>query len=290
MNSILELHSHTRERSVEAVSGYWYKVQWAYSPVTEERLNVGVVFIDGAGKQHSKFLNSFERLNCLYSNFNMENFKFIIKSAGEAVSSGYRECPIETIMFTEPLQAYGDSVDQILNRLFEKVVPLGRPTIKKARQPSEFATNNLVDYIYEEIKKRKPFDSIKFLAPEPIMYRDNQGFEHSLRLHLSKPGYIGGIASTVYSSVQNAIFNLLEVANDIEFAASIQGRNSDKLALFVMSPSSNNCTLPKASIQQIGRKIDDIFFKLESKGIEVFADDNEGDIVGNIIDWGALAQ
>ncbi|WP_318493451.1 hypothetical protein [Photobacterium leiognathi] len=111
---------------LQTITGTWYAIQCMPDIATKEVLNIGVgVEIDG--KAYVRLLDLFDRVECLYARDMVFHAELACAMTRDSImSQGFTEDINHHIRCDKRGFTQGESVDQILNRLYDAVVSLGK--------------------------------------------------------------------------------------------------------------------------------------------------------------------
>lgn len=280
---MLSLENILEEKSKQSsVQGEWHTIQWTPDPALQERLNIGVAAKDKSGEICVKFLDSFERIKCLYSTEMVFHAELACNVAREYILStnslGLAISPSITINNNGFFQ--GESLGSCVDNLFDSVVTLSRPFEKKSAR--KFKTidrdslfNNMKDklkvslgYSYSDYCPENPFQNVSF---------GNQ--QRSLFLPFRKSGSVATLASTVYADHKRIKCNLYDAHRDIETAG--KSTSKEPAIFYLLSDTSQNETKQN----QINEVIDTFSWYMKNKNIYIGAHVSQDDLAGDIAEW-----
>lgn len=104
------------------IVGTWQIVQWCPDLTAREWLNIGVGFKEGEN-QHFKFLDNFQKVECLYSSETKVHLIAVIELVERFFSKGLYEFSPQ-LQLLEIGFSRAKTVEEGLNRTFEMVVTL----------------------------------------------------------------------------------------------------------------------------------------------------------------------
>lgn len=125
MNSVVDrLQSVASGPPTPAMTGRWLNIRICPDLALGELLNVGVGFVDSySEKIHIRLVDRFDRFRLLYGEEFEHELRMMLRILGSTDLEDNREPPFPNIRFSELKFAAGNSVEEILDRLFEVTVP-----------------------------------------------------------------------------------------------------------------------------------------------------------------------
>jgi len=288
MSALLqEIQSSRIARQTE---GEWFALRWQPDIATEEILNVGVVFRDShSGQVKIKTLDYWERLDCLFGESARQQLEFLVKIESNQIRFGLQVPSSANMKFSEPRLARGESADEIVQRLYHRVVSLGRTRNVQREEPrfQGVSTDQLQSFVYSELHKRTPFLHTKLTSNTRVT--PPEGKEHSMDVSFLAPGLIGNVVSTVYKNAQIASYYLLEATTRLEAAAKSRtgiDYGDDNIKLFVLTPSRHSPGITTDEVTTIRKQIDELMFRVKKTGINIVAEDTKIALANEVIEWG----
>lgn len=125
------------KKSVPLISGRAFPIRLYPDAQAEDRLTIGVAFIDGAGITRCKLVQDFSRLECLYDQrVDVKSYNLLVDVLeSELQGTAFDDRPMvsDNIEYGHPVVVSGVSVEEILNRAFASAVRFGLPRGSETR-------------------------------------------------------------------------------------------------------------------------------------------------------------
>lgn len=253
------------ETSKPAVSGQWFVIRFMPDNVTGEIFNIGIVFIDDKEHSHYKLIENANAFKCLFGDLGVSNISFMLENLKEVLENNhYNISPSPHIIYSSRQTAKGDTVEDILDDLFNSMITLichGDEDEDKNNERKSISTQKVRTDVFREMKKRYPHDFEKAYRKEPFFMRnpENQreimvdmpiayytGRESELR-----QDYYGSIVSAAYLSPVHRVhqINYVGVTN-VSNICELLGKNEiAKAALIIYKPEENKIFDEKYQIE-----------------------------------------
>lgn len=265
--------------------GEWSLIQWNPDIATEELLNIGVA-LSINGEMNFKMLDHYERLSCLFDDSAVQHLKDVIEMALPAFKNDCKNFS-DQIKWVEKGLAKGKSEQEILERLYERVITLGRECNRKIVR-TEFKTvqsDALIKRLTKNYKEKFKNDSLLagVIPNEKYLDFNNDRLLVPLR---GERGY-GSIVSTVTTSLDRINTNYLTNANDLKTAAIFHDK---KPTFFILSPSDQELNkLDDEKSRQIDSLIESLNRKQEQQGIKIECESSEDILIDKMEKWAKTA-
>lgn len=143
---------HAVSAPVAPIKGHWQAIQLRPDFATGETFNIGVLFTHH-GETHSKFIPQRGIFNRIYDKDTTDNFQFLLRLAKSNPSDSASISP--HLHLTAPKPAAGNSVDEILDQLYQQVVTL-RLLIKEKTSKDSLSSQAVKDAIHAELVGKDP--------------------------------------------------------------------------------------------------------------------------------------
>lgn len=265
--------------------GEWSLIQWSPDIATEELLNIGVA-LSVNGKINFKMLDQFERLSCLFDDNVIQHVQDIIELSLPAFENNCKDFS-EQIRWIDKGMAKGNSEQDILDRLYKRVITLARECNKKTVR-SDFKTvqsDALINRItkkFRDIVKNDPLLSGVIPNQKHIAFNND-----SLLVPLQGTKGYGGIVSAVTPNLDRISSNYLMNANDLKTAAIL---NNKEPTFFILSPSDDELNkLDSDKADKIDNLIESLNRKQEQQGIKIECETSELILLDKIQHWAKKA-
>ncbi len=287
MDALEKLLTESNENKI--VKGNWFNIRWTPDLATGEVLNIGVGFVEN-GRVYSRILNYFERLKCLFGERGVYHAGLVTSIVAESLRLNEEKPPIPQVTYKNNGFAQGVSVDEILSSLFDQTVPLGRKIVKSKSKErfSSLNADKLYTCLLDELKLIARLDFERFVpTSSSILVDDDSGRQELFVPFRDGHTLIGGLASSVYSSVSTIELNLLKAARDVETAIKL-GKGS-RASIFILKPACEVETLKKEQIIRIENTLDKFDWHMTKQGIAVGSHTTVEGLASEIYDWARVA-
>ncbi|WP_336011072.1 hypothetical protein [Acinetobacter calcoaceticus] len=274
-----------KTQNSKTLRGEWSLIQWNPDIATEELLNIGVA-LNINGKTNFKMLDQFERLSCLFDENIIQHVQDIIELSLPAFENNCRNFS-EQIKWIDKGLAKGNSEQEILDRLYNRVITLAKECSKKSTR-SDFKTvqsDALINRITKKFRdKMKDNPLLSGVIPNEkyIAFNDD-----SLLVPLRGAKGYGGIVSTVTPNLDRISSNYLMNVNDLKTAAIL---NNKEPTFFILSPSDAELNkLDSDKAEKIDNLIESLNRKQEQQGIKIECESSELILLDKIQYWAEKA-
>lgn len=267
------------------LKGEWSLVQWNPDVATEEFFNIGVSFKHN-GKDYFKMLDNFSRVTCLYDEKTSQHLKDIIELSLEYYENQFFDFSDQIRLIHKGL-AKGSDEQQILDRLYNRSVTLGKVRDEKKKKRNDFSIIKN-DYfltrtsknIRQTLNKSESLKGLLDLFPEDsFVHKSNSKFYVPIR---SEKSY-GSIVSVVSNNIDTIHSNYLTLATDLLTAAQLDKKDPK---FFVLKPSASELQkLDGDKADNIGEALDKLDFKFKQYGFNIEGADTEGELNERMIGW-----
>lgn len=267
------------------LKGEWSLVQWNPDVATEEFLNIGVAF-KCDGQDYFKMLDNFNRVACLYDENTSQHLQDVIELSKESFENKFFDFS-EQIRLIHKGLAKGTDENQILDRLYNRTVTLGKVREEKKKKKSEFSIIKNDYFLTRSSKnirqKLENSDSLKDLLDlfpkDSFLQKANSRFYVPIR---SKQSY-GSLVSVVSNNIDTINSNYLTLATDLLTAAQLDHKEPN---FFVLKPSATELQkLDDDKAEVIGEALDKLDFKFKQYGFHIQSADTEEELNDRMIGW-----
>ncbi len=160
------------------IKGEWFTVRFMPDRITGEIFNIGVVFIDDVQNCHFKLIENANAFKCLFGTSGVANIAFMLDSVRELLDNNhYLLTPSPNIIYSTPQTAQGESINEILDDLFDSMVSLVcQDDEKEEKTTQRMGTTELRKQVFRQLYKEmnKVHDRIHQPSPYPITSRDKK--------------------------------------------------------------------------------------------------------------------
>lgn len=274
-------------KQTNTIQTTWSHVRFRPDLATQEELAIGV-FLDIDGIIHSKFIDDFSRIKCAYGDEIATFTESCIELFEDFIHQNYKSSFSSQMVIDHRGFAQGSSVDQILENLMARVVPLSLPHGKftARKQFHTIKTTTLLSDVRTYVKNKLGDIYKDVFTQEPItLGNQNIGFKKlPIAIQVKNSDKMGDLVSSVYSTPDKLEVNCFRALNNLNIAKKQMDKRDIKL--FMLTPDQDNMEF--LSDYDRKRRIDilsDFRFSLSSEGIDLIEDDNSQVIAEKIIDW-----
>lgn len=267
------------------IKGKWFEIRLQPDLAADERLNIGVCFLDNRRKLHFKLLEETSAFSCLYGRQAKEQFDFMIRAVRHSLEQSSWKPPSPQITFGPPRFAAGFSIQEILDSLYADIVTLARV---KRKMRNEFASKDNEEIRHIVFEAMRDIDTL--LANTlisggeiPLSIETDEG-PHEVFLPIRKDARFGTIVSAVYKKHDQIDSNLKGAALDLSVALKAYPQN--QAGLFVLRASDGILRHGDAALLQIDNVIDMTEWRAKKLGIRLTVEDTPNRLAQDILEWG----
>lgn len=263
-------------RQEKMVKGKWCTIALRPSLHTGERLNIGVAFVPGRGKARARLITSAAGFRSLYGNNGVDNFSFLLAVTAESIQR--TGCLLHVSPHVEfgPLKpAKGESVDAILDSLFQTIVTLRIPEESNTTNAKTVNTQKLRGAIIRQLRKSHASSADRYLHEQPVVI-NFENRPHLLDLpvwqseDLVSGRLFGSIVSAHYADEIYRQHDLDRAFRNLDTAKRFI-TNDGRGAMFILRPASNDGAFP---VRDIDNDIDAVAWPLSKTGIRIEVEDS----------------
>lgn len=264
--------------SDDLISGEWFTVRFIPDHVAGEIFNIGVVFVDEYKDAHYRLINNADAFSCLFGEIGKANINFLLKVVNQVLSdNSYVVTPSPNIVYSSRKTALGDSIEDILDDLFNSMVSLVcrnevADLILVENEKFNLSTKNLRHNVFGRMKKdhealynkvynkepyeiTNPYSKKKMLIDMPI--RCYAGLERQKR-----QDYYGSVVSAAYLNEVHRIHHINYVgATNVMNCCEQLGRGV-KTALIIYLPPVDNYKFTESVRLQVENELDRCLYGL----------------------------
>lgn len=267
------------------LKGEWSLVQWNPDVATEEFLNIGVALRHG-GRDYFKMLDNFSRLTCLYDEKTSQHLQDVIELSLESFENNFFDFSDQIRLIHKGL-AKGTDEHQILERLYNRSVTLGKVREEKKKKRSEFLIikndfflTRTSKKLRQKLNKSDELKGLLDLFPENS-YINKDGSD--LYVPIRSQRSYGSLVSVVSNNIDTINSNYLTLATDLFTAAQIDKKQPN---FFVLKPSATELQkLDDRKADDVGEALDKLDFKFKKCGFNIESADSEEELNDRMITW-----
>jgi len=275
-----------QESNTPSVKGEWFSICWKPDAGTQDLLTIGVGFVEN-GRVHSRVLDYFERIKCLYADKGVYHAELVTSIVKESLRQNVKTAPIPQITYTQKGFAQGFTIEEVVSSLFEQTVALAKKIRQRDKSKERFSsinTEKLYTCLLDELKVISGIEYDNFTPPDSSIVVG----QHELFIPFRDgKNLVGGLASAVYSNTSTIELSLLKAARDVEAAVKLgKGKNS---SIFILKPGNE---LNKVSQEQtilIDNIMDKFDWHMKKQGIKVGSHTTFNGLAEEIYDWAKVA-
>lgn len=271
-------------QSPPSISGHWSPLRLRLDKVCGDVLNIGVIFRHEGDPQISwRLLSNFSGIRCLYGPDAASNAAFAVDQINSYLRQNGR-CPEGWVISSgEEAFASGNSVDEILSRLYTRTVALARHEYSEDERldsdDHRLSTGRLRRRVRDIIKRKfETRETPEFWRDSPVLLNTNEGKSVALDLQVwsgagTTSGVMGAITSAWYTSKFHRDAYLSNSYRALVEARQISG-GSSKAAMYILRPFKNP-RFNEQQIREIDNEIDTVYWSLAQINVGVHVFDNE---------------
>lgn len=271
-----------------SVEGNWTQIRWTPDLISNEQISIGV-FLEENGFIHTKFIEDYGRLECVYGIDISNNLELAIDLIEYLLKREWKKSVSPQLIFDQRGFARGESPQAILDKLFSRAVPFGKPHDTLHEQADRFPTyrtSNLITNIKSRIFNQIG-DDVYNIFPEESWLNIKIGQDiHQIDLPIRPQGtrQVGNINSTIYKTYDKFEVNCLSALTDLHLAKKCG--LGDEAVLFTLLPNDYSLSLlPDQEQEKRSNFLKEFDWKLEMNGIEHQKYYEESDISEKIMSW-----
>ncbi|MFP6842769.1 MAG: hypothetical protein VB979_11460 [Acinetobacter sp.] len=271
-----------------SVEGHWTQIRWMPDLISNEQISIGV-FLEENGFIHTKYIENYERLECVYGSEIANNLELAIDLIEYLLKREWRKSVSPQLIFDQRGFARGESSQAILDKLFNRAVPFGKPHDTQNEQTDRFPTyrtSNLITNIKSRIFNQIGNDVYNIFPEESWLNIKIGQDTHQIDLPIRPKGtrQVGNINSTIYKTYDKFEVNCLTALTDLQLAKKCG--LGDEAILFTLLPNDYSLSLlPEQEQEKRSKFLKEFEWKLEMNDIEHLKYHEESDISENILSW-----
>lgn len=285
MDSLLDLSPSSELRQM--ATGTWFIVQWTPDLAIQEKLNIGVGFVESEVDCISlRMLETFERFTCLYEEKSLFHIELACDMCKEALfnCSDVPEVIAPNLRVSRQGFAQGQSVEDVLSSLFDAAVPLGRrkePTNSKDDRFQPQTRFQVASSLKGRILNKLGSDGERLVPANPYLsFSDDSTTK--LYLPFRTECRVATVASAVYAKAERAKQNAYEAYFDIQ--AALEKQKWEQSALFILRPELGLAESVQAKVDE---ELDVFYWVAKKRNIRVEISEDVNLLADSIIEWSA---
>lgn len=269
--------------------GRWTQIRWTPDLVTNEQIAIGVM-LESNGVIHTKFLDDLGRLRCVYGDTIEEHLEVAIELIEYSLKKHYKKSISPQITFDERGFARGNSFEELLNSLFDRAVPFGKPhgKIDNIERFPTLRTLTLVSRIKAEIIQKSRIDILDIFPEDSWINLQNKKELHQVELPIRplNSNKVAAINSTIYRTFDKFENNCLTAMNNLHIAKKCGYR--EEAVLYNLLPTSSQFALLSEQEQEKRAKfVEELKWSLDLYEIEHRPFYTESEMSLDIMHWAA---
>lgn len=254
----------------------------------QEWLNIGVVLYPTEGDSPKiRLLQNFAGLKCLYDADAADNARFLADQIEFAICEARRIPADWNIQLSQATFIRGNSNQQIVDNLFDRVVPLGRHergTDRPDREDHQHATQSLRSNVRKLLSKHLQIanKAPDFWRASPTsMMLEETSIQIDLQIVDNEEKVNGAVVSAWYKTKYHRNASLTSGANAMSMAS--QAFPNHKNILYLLQPPSNTPSLSKEDHQSIQADIDSVQWLIKKHNADLKILKSDQDITRTIL-------
>lgn len=290
MNNFKGLEEKFKKLQVKSskVEGDWTQIRWTPDLVTGEQIAIGV-FLEVNGFIHTKFIDDYGRLKCVYGEDISENLELVIDLIDYLLKRDWKKSISSQLIFDQRGFVRGDSSQAILNKLFDRSIPFGKPHEIQGEPVDRFPTyrtSNLITNIKSKLFNQIG-DQVFNIFPKDSLLDIKVGKKvHQIDIPIRPVNtkLIGNINSTIYKTYDKFELNCLAALTNLQLAK--KSGYGDDAVLFTLLPNDFSLKLlPEPEQEKRFNFLKEFEWKLEMNEITHKKFYDESDISESILTW-----
>lgn len=259
---ILDVAAPEYQKEPQA-SGRWQNIRWKPNESTGEIVNIGVILRGADGRIHTKFVESFDRLKCMYDQNLASQAKFLIRVTQDALMVG-ADIPSNNVFLSDPKYASGDSASSILAALFDATVPLGaaRRGTDQGPKPVMLPADTVTvrRQVLDALREIAGVNADKIISSESAMEVRTEGRTHYLDIPLQVPSALGTIVAAGTARPTDEL-QLLRADADLHVARRVYSR--DRLFMYVVRSDQ------ETNADKVDSFLEELHWKFQQVGVQM---------------------
>lgn len=275
-------------RAKLTASGKWCAIRMCLDLSAQEWLNIGVVLYSDDGDAPTiRLLQNFSGLKCLYDTDAADNARFLADQIEFALYEGEHLPADWNIQLSPATFVRGSSKQQIVNDLFDRIVPLGRHergTDRPDREEHPHATQQLRSSVRKLLSKHLQLanKAPDFWRAQPTTINlDSAKIQIDLQVVDAKEKVNGAVISAWYKTKYYRNASLTSGANAMSMAS--EAFPDHRNILYLLQPPSDAPTLSIEDHQNIQTDIDSVAWLVDKHKAELKILKSERDITHFIL-------
>ena len=268
------------------VRGQWFNIRFTPDLAGGELFNIGVGYLDAERQTvQARLIENLEAFRTLFGEAFEEEIRFSLDVVRSAFGQKLLDSPIGSVVFGERRFAAGESVQEVLARLFSATVSFSEAKLQPfAKRESAHGNPAARKAVFDVIRLKADLRADRIIAGDPIYLARDGAKIYPLDIPLRSDRHLGSVVSGAYRTKQPLENNLLRASLDLETAARIF--KQDKLGYFVLRQEAEGTGFPvDRSFDEV---IDTVGWKLHKHGIHVGVEDTPERLADDILNWSGI--
>lgn len=261
-------------------------VRFTPEVATGESLAVGVVIRTPQGDSHARWLMTFDRIRCAFGDDMVVHLPLLLAAARDQVREG-KPLRVPLLECTRPAPVYGYDLQEVLDALFTRFVPLAQPHEENLRRPPALSRSNtrLRRSVIDILRRHHAQIADSIIAINPTLSFPNQTIRTVLHVPLQGidrcAGRFGTIVSGQAGRPDKLALNLHPAAAELNTAAKLH--NVPERGLFILRPREGS--MPDEQYEAVDGALSDLMKIYEAQGMTVCAEISESHIADAVSEW-----
>lgn len=269
-------------------SGKWCAIRMCLDLSAQEWLNIGVVlYANDGGQPTIRLLQNFAGLKCLYDTDAADNARFLADQIEYALLEGKRIPADWNIQLSPTMFIRGNSKQQMVNDLFERIVPLGkheRGADRPDREDHQHATQSLRSNVRRLLSRH-----LQLANKTPDFWRnvptsinlDAASIQIDLQVVDSSQMLNGAVVSAWYKTKYHRNASLTSGANAMSMASEAYPNHRN--ILYLLQPPAGTPSLTKEDQQSIQADIESVEWLVKKHNADLKILRSDRDITRSIL-------
>lgn len=276
----------------QSSEGWWQLARLCLDQAADEWVNVGIVFTGTGGRTACRFLTNLSGIKCHYNEDAVEDARFLIEQAREALEDGISLPGAWSMRLSERKFVRGIDSTSIVENLFKRLVPLAKHESSLERLDTEHhshATASVRATVKAMLTRQLQASNVKkFWRHSPVeVMRDDHPLRIDLQIQANTKGRLfnGAITSAWYKTNYHRIASLSQAMNATMLASGAfpQARNH----IYLLRPTEK-AEFTQDELRVINSDIESVIWMLRDGNSIVRSFNKESDMAESILEDLAL--
>lgn len=270
-------------------SGKWCAIRMCLDLSAQEWLNIGVVlYPNGDDAPTIRLLQNFAGLKCIYDTDAADNARFLADQIEFALHEGKKLPKDWNIQLSPAMFIRGSSKQQMVDDLFDRIVPLGkhergvdRPDREDHQHATQSLRSNVRKLLSRHLQLANKAPDFWRAAPTSMMLEDSN-IQIDLQIVDSKEKVNGAVVSAWYKTKYHRNASLTSGANAMSMAR--EAFPNHRNILYLLQPPSHVMSLSKEDHHGIQADIDSVAWLVNKHNADLKILKSDRDITLSILE------